>query len=248
MTTQIQKVRSFHRKQKFPRNKDLTSYKNDEETTLYLDDVASELLVSATMMENRMKHDDHYDLRVARAQLMIEELGETILGLANCDEILTLDGLSDLAFVAIGTADSFDLPLSEGLEEVCDSNLTKSLHKKDDSRVRDKGPNYRPPNLKKVLSLHRGVEVRAFRTDCCTGLKKETMVLVKKYYSTELGSWWIRLIKGGVTGHESIEISKIPERLDEGWFACMSTSNKWDELFLPGDSMREILAWLKETE
>ena len=160
MKTQIQKVRSFHRKQKFPCDKDLTSYKDDEETTSYLNDIASEILTSATMMENRMKREDHYDLRIARAQLMIEELGEIILGLANCDEVLTLDGLGDLAFVTIGTAVSFGLPLSEGLEEVCESNLTKSPHKKDDSRVRDKGPDYRPPNLRKVMALHRGVKVK----------------------------------------------------------------------------------------
>lgn len=248
MMTQIQKVRSFHHKQKFPCDKDLTSYENDKETNHYLDEVASELLLSATMMENRMKHEDHYNLRVARTQLMIEELGETILGLAHCDEILTLDGLSDLEFVTIGTAISFGLPLSEGLEEVCDSNLTKSPHEKDDSRIRGKGSNFRPPNLKKVMSLHRGVEVLAFRTDCCTNLKKETTVLVKKYFNDGLKNWWIRLKKGGVTGYESIEISKIPERLDEGWLACMGTSKLWDELFLPGDSMQEILTWLKETE
>ena len=158
MTTQIQKVKVFHRKQGFPCDRDLTSYKNDEETTQYLDHLASGLSMSAKTIENRMKLANSYDLRIARAQLMIEELGETIVGLANCDEVETLDGLSDLAFVTIGTAVSFGLPLNEGLEEVCSSNLTKSPHKKDDARVRDKGPDYRPPNLKKVMALHRGVK------------------------------------------------------------------------------------------
>lgn len=148
---QVEKTKLFHCKQNFALNKDLTKFTTSD----LLVDVGNELLTTSIMLENLMKTDD--DLRLARAQIMIEELGETIIGLAYVDEIATLDGLSDLAFVTIGTAISFDLPLIEGLNEICDSNLTKSPHKKDDARLRDKGPDYRPPKIKRVLALYRGM-------------------------------------------------------------------------------------------
>ena len=154
MLEQVNKTRQFHRKQEFSINKDLKNYITEEyeSTSAYILEIAEDFLSRAILMEMKMK--DH-DPRFARTQLMIEELGETILGLANCDEQETLDGLSDLAFVTIGTAIAFGLPIAEGLDEVCDSNLTKAKRSKDDPRLRDKGSDYKPPNLKRILDEHR---------------------------------------------------------------------------------------------
>ena len=247
MNKQVEKTKLFHCKQGFPLKEDLTKHEDDDEkTTAYLDEIANEMLTSATMIENKMKTDGGYDLRLARTQLMMEELGETILGLAYRDEIATLDGLSDLSFVTIGTAVSYDLPLIEGLNAVCDSNLTKSPHAKDDKRVRDKGPDYRSPNLKRVLSLHRGVKVNAHRTSCVEGGQTyNTSVLVKRRFSSPLNAWWIYVAEGGATGYESMRVEDVPN-MKEGWGACAGTKNRWDKLFLPAESMQKIQNWLKQ--
>jgi len=153
---QFEKTKLFHCKQGFSIDKDLTALKEHPIMSEFLEkDVAKKLLELATAMEEMMKTCT--DPRLARTQLMVEELGEAILGLANCDELETLDGLADLEFVTKGTAIAFGLPLPQAVDEVCASNLTKAPRKKDDIRLRDKGPNYVPPNLKRVLALHRGV-------------------------------------------------------------------------------------------
>lgn len=88
-----------------------------------------------------------------RISLLLEELAETIDGILLGDEIETLDGLADLAFVVFGTACSLDLPLSEAFEEVWRSNMSKAP-KTSSPRLRDKGDEYFPPNLAAVLHAH----------------------------------------------------------------------------------------------
>ena len=153
---QFEKTKLFHCKQGFSIDEDLAKLKEHVIMSAFLEnDVASPLLGLATVMEDMMVICK--DPRLARTQLMVEELGEAILGLAHCDELETFDGLADLEFVTKGTAIAFGLPLPQAVDEVCASNLTKAPRKKDDIRLRDKGPNYVPPNLKRVLALHRGV-------------------------------------------------------------------------------------------
>jgi hypothetical protein len=123
-------------------------------TESVLDEIAGELLVVSKRLEHMMNCGCE-DPRIRRAQIMIEELGETIEGLANRDEVATLDGLSDLIFVAVGTAVAFDLPVKAGIREVCFSNLTKAVRRPGDVRLRDKGTSYVPPNLELRLIEHR---------------------------------------------------------------------------------------------
>jgi len=245
---QFEKTKLFHCKQGFSINENLTELKEHVIMSEFLEkDVANALLELATIMEEMMKTCT--DPRLARTQLMVEELGEAILGLANCDELETLDGLADLEFVTKGTAIAFGLPLPQAVDEVCASNLTKAPRKKDDIRLRDKGPNYVPPNLKRVLDLHRGVEVDAIRTNCVTDKQVTMKVLVnKKESSTYPGEWWVWIIKGGVTGCESIRADDVREFTFGGWSACAGTKGRWDTLFLPAKSMQKIAEWLKETE
>lgn len=98
---------------------------------------------------------DHEDKRLLRAHLLIEELGETLIAMGGGRELDTLDGLTDLLYVLIGAAITFDLPLCEAFNEVHSSNMTKSAT---GPRLRDKGSNYRPPQLAKVLKEYRECE------------------------------------------------------------------------------------------
>ena len=97
------------------------------------------------------------DTRVLRAHLLIEEVGEFVLALEKGDEHEALDALTDLLYVLIGTAVTFDWPLSEAFDEVHRSNMTKEKQPTDPSaaRVRQKGPNYSPPDIKGILQAYR---------------------------------------------------------------------------------------------
>lgn len=100
---------------------------------------------------------DSPDPRFLRAHLLLEELGETLMGMSEGNELETLDGLTDLLYVLIGATTTFDLPLEEAFWEIHNSNMTKEPQSDDKSRtrVRKKGPNFRPPNLAQVLKEHR---------------------------------------------------------------------------------------------
>jgi len=95
------------------------------------------------------------DCRLYRAALMMEELGETLIALANKDIIETADGLTDLLYVVVGTFVTFGLPMAKLFEEVHDSNMTKKPPTSDDPRMRDKGTGYKPPDIEGVLKIGR---------------------------------------------------------------------------------------------
>ncbi len=244
MKEQVEKTRKFMLKINDAVNKSLPELKENGRLSKYLRDTANVMLRVAKKMEDAMSNEQ--DPRFLRTQLMIEELGETILGLANCDEVETLDGLSDLTFVTTGTAIAFGLPIVEGFDEVCDSNLTKSPRKEDDVRLRDKGPDYVPPNMERVLSWYRGVDVLAELTNCMTDNKVKMTVHVKRQYHKDLQSWWIYISSGGVTGYESMREKDVKTMNMDGWCACGGTKGKYDKLFLPGESMRKIREWLEQ--
>lgn len=151
MQEQVEKTRQFMMKHDLPLDRSLMSSKTNKRLSTYLRKTAECMIRTAKHMEKVLRTE--HDPRFLRTQLMLEELGETLLGLANCDEVETLDGLSDLAFVTIGTALAFDLPIVTGLDEVCDSNLTKKIT---DERVRDKGDDYVPPDMEQIMASHRG--------------------------------------------------------------------------------------------
>lgn len=148
----IKKLREFHKKQRFALDVSLFDCK-DAQTTNWLFDVAAGLRLIATVLEERC--GGHCDARLLRVQLMVEELSETVEALAHNDEIALVDGLSDLQFVTVGTSETFGLPTEQGLNAVCDSNLTKNPRAKADHRLRNKGPDYRPPDVKGVLEAWR---------------------------------------------------------------------------------------------
>jgi len=100
---------------------------------------------------------NNHDARFLRSHLLLEEIGELIMAMADGDEVAALDGSADLLYVLLGTSGTFDWPIEEAFKEVHASNMTKEKQPDDPlaERVRAKGPNYVAPNLYRVLEKHR---------------------------------------------------------------------------------------------
>ncbi len=92
--------------------------------------------------------------RANRAHLMVEELSEVIAAMREGDEVKTLDGLTDLLYVVLGTASTFDLPIAAAFAEVHRSNMTKERQPTERAE-HPRGPNYSPPDLEGELREHR---------------------------------------------------------------------------------------------
>jgi len=101
-----------------------------------------------------------------RSHLILEETSELLDAMSIGDELRALDALADLLYVLIGTAVTLDLPLPEAFVEVHRSNMTKQKQADDPdaARVRSKGPNYSPPDLKSILDNYRRLRDVPMRT------------------------------------------------------------------------------------
>jgi len=157
----VNQVRKFMEKQEFPVNLDIRNMPSSAilrfEST-QLSTAASTLFMEARLLEKYVEANNT-STRIARAQLMIEELAEIIEAMITGDEEELLDGLADLLFVTLGTAITFNMPIEEAHEEVCKSNLTKCKRDQSkDPRIRCKGENYVPPKIKEVLEKYRNVK------------------------------------------------------------------------------------------
>lgn len=97
------------------------------------------------------------DARPRRCHLIGEEAGEFIEALGEGDEVKALDAFADLLYVVFGTAGTYGWPMSGAFKEVHDSNMTKEKQADDPgkARVRQKGPNFRMPDIAGVLSRFR---------------------------------------------------------------------------------------------
>jgi len=154
MQVYIDAVQAFHEKMGVSGQQRLRKKKLDS-----LDSVGELLITHAGSFNNRLGDKDR---RFLRAHLLLEELGETLQAMAHGDELKMLDGLCDLLYVLFGTAVTFDLPLQAGFSEVHASNMTKERQPDDPEgdRVRDKGPNWRAPDLECVLTSWRACETK----------------------------------------------------------------------------------------
>lgn len=97
----------------------------------------------------RIGDDPKTDL--VRVHLIGEECAELALALANRDVRQVADSLGDLAYVVFGAAVAYGLPLREVFEEIHKSNMTKAVRDPNDTRLRNKGDSYVPPNIQEVL-------------------------------------------------------------------------------------------------
>lgn len=114
-----------------------------------------------------------HDQRALRSHLALEELAEWMQAILENDEQALLDAQADRLYVLFGDAVTFDLPLGEAFAEVHRSNMTKTKQPTDphSQRLRSKGPDYVPPDLKTVLEQHRVLqEPRASAKECAAGI------------------------------------------------------------------------------
>lgn len=144
MKEQIKQVTDFHTKHRFAVGETLSKP---------IPEVETELLVLGKALEAKGKQlrDESGMLRKERVGLVIEEAGELAIALAQGDRVGTLDALADLAYVVVGAAVAYGLPLAEAFEAVHRSNMTKAVRREGDNTLRDKGETYEPPNLSRLL-------------------------------------------------------------------------------------------------
>jgi len=246
MKSSTEKCREFHVKHRFAFDIKLNEC-NDETTRRHLVDAADTLSMLASELEGALHLQPKPDIRLHRVQLMVEELSEVIDGLLSHDEVAVLDGLSDLEFVTIGTGLTFALPLADGLNEVCESNLTKDVRKDTDPRLRDKGPNFKMPRLKLLLKCRNETrKVMAQRSHSVTSKVQDVEVTLKVEYYKSLNKFYINIVDG-VTGYEGASLSALKEQSGT-WSACAGTRGRWDRLVIPETSMQKIKEWIKELE
>ena len=157
-----QAIKEFQMKHSFPTGIELKSGGLQADHALLM--IARDLQKWSNCLEENIKRDCSDEL-LRRVHLMLEELAETIEGMRRCDELQVLDGLADLLYVAIGTAVTYGLPLEDAFWEVHRSNMTKQVCNLNDPRLRDKGPDYVPPNLRQFLE--RGKDGNPEQVESC---------------------------------------------------------------------------------
>lgn len=96
--------------------------------------------------------------RNLRLDLIAEECGELIKALADDDLVGVADALTDLLYVTYGMGLCYGIDLDACFQEVHASNMTKlgedgkPVYREDGKVI--KGPNYKAPDLKKVLEVN----------------------------------------------------------------------------------------------
>jgi NTP pyrophosphatase (non-canonical NTP hydrolase) len=149
-------VREFHAKHGFPLDRNLAEERGSIDTDNQLLELFEAVIgLSRITLENALEDQKVGDERLYRAHLMLEELGESIKALATKDELRLADGLGDLFYVVLGTADTYNIPLFNVVAEIHRSNMTKAQRNLEDPRMRDKGSEYKAPNIQWAIDNGR---------------------------------------------------------------------------------------------
>jgi NTP pyrophosphatase (non-canonical NTP hydrolase) len=88
---------------------------------------------------------------LVRVHLIAEELGELAEGLANKDLEKVADSIGDLLYVVFGAALSYGIPLVAIFEEIQRANMLKAVRQEGDTRLRNKGDLWKPPDILGIL-------------------------------------------------------------------------------------------------
>jgi len=102
---------------------------------------------------------DNPQTDMVRVHLIAEELAELALAIANKNQVGVADALADLAYVVLGAAVTYNIPLEEVFQEVHRSNMTKAVRGDEDTRLRSKGAGYTPPDIAGVLEAARRAQL-----------------------------------------------------------------------------------------
>ena len=168
-------VREFHSKFGFPVDRDLhlqgvgvkvvTSSGDKVNISSILMNTSSILAkASEGLLTLAIPMQAEKDERAYRAHLMLEELSEVLMALAERDEVSLADGLTDLSYVVQGTLISYGLPGQALFEEVHSSNMTKSRNPGDPRmKEKDMEQGYRSPDIKTVLLNNESMLVGEIR-------------------------------------------------------------------------------------
>jgi predicted HAD superfamily Cof-like phosphohydrolase len=88
---------------------------------------------------------------LVRLHLISEELAELALAIADQDDVRLADALGDLIYVVLGTAVTYGIPIGPVFDEIQRANMTKAVRSDGDTRLRDKGNSFVPPDIAGVL-------------------------------------------------------------------------------------------------
>lgn len=163
-------IKEFHSKMQFETHSLYDEEVNDEVRSA----VNHDLLKSKTAIShwaNKLQSLVKFSRRATRGHLIAEEAAEALGGLLTKNEEDLLDGLMDLLYVTVGTCVEFGLPVGEAFIEVHLSNMSKEKNPNDPhaNRVRDKGPNYRAPDLAGVLERwHQDQSTKALESSAAS--------------------------------------------------------------------------------
>lgn len=115
-------VAEFMDKHDFPCGESMDDYRNAQLSEL-LFDFADQL----KSMQQQLKHNYCDNLRGARAQLVLEEVGELMEALAYRNRKQVADAVGDIEYVVLGLAESFGINSEKVFCEVHDSNMSKDV-------------------------------------------------------------------------------------------------------------------------
>ena len=152
MNTEQRDVLSFHLKHGFPVAQDINDC-TDPDATDELRIASMQLKSLSKLLEAPAMRADayHHDTRLWNIHLLVEEVGELAEAMSKHDEAEVCDALGDILYVALGVAVRYNLPAKKIFDEVHRSNMTKDYRSDNNGRLRNKGPNYSPPNMRKIL-------------------------------------------------------------------------------------------------
>lgn len=148
-----QKVTEFHLKHKFPINIPVQANKRLSWLMMWL--ICKVVLLVSKIAIKYWKISGANKESFYRIHLILEETVEMMEAVNNGNEVKAADGLGDLLYVVLGVGTVYWLPAHEIMIEVCRSNETKKIRTKNNIRLRDKGPNWIPPNFEKAIRCGR---------------------------------------------------------------------------------------------
>lgn len=161
MQLETEKVREFHVNNGYERDGAFFGA-GSEATELMLRKIAEQATIDSRQLIDRATDLEKRGLirtanSAVRMHLIVEEFGELMEAVANVNEVKALDAVVDLIYVLKGLAVTYGWPTEAAFDEVHRSNMTKQRVQRDPEnlRGRDKGPNYKPPQLERLLRLHK---------------------------------------------------------------------------------------------